>query len=67
MKAILYRGMKRNTEVNINVDEIDSLLGYRKIGCRECDGRGWWNYGPTENECGVCVDCKGTGFIYINI
>jgi hypothetical protein len=27
------------------------------IACLECGGSGRWGYGPTEAECGPCVDC----------
>ena len=63
MKAILYTGRKRDIEVEINIRPNE--LGIYKTGCRECGGTGWWPYGPTEKEQGPCVDCKGTGQIYI--
>lgn len=37
------------------------------IVCFECVGSGDWPYGPTEAECGPCVDCKGTGRILVSI
>lgn len=32
-----------------------------QVPCHECLGTGWWGYGPTIDECGPCVGCKGTG------
>ena len=64
MKAILYVGFKRDHEIQINI--YPNELGIYKTVCTECGGTGWWPYGPTEDECGICIDCKGTGQIYIN-
>lgn len=63
MKAILYVGLKRDHEIEINI--YPNELGIYKTGCLECGGTGWWPYGPTEDECGICIDCKGTGQIWI--
>ena len=62
MKAILYLGFKRETEVEINI--YPNELGIYKTGCPECGGTGWWDYGPSEEE-GPCIGCKGTGQIWI--
>jgi len=62
VKAILYRGPKREIEIEINIRP--NKTGIYKTGCRECGGTGWWNYAYPEEE-GECVDCKGTGQIYI--
>lgn len=37
------------------------------VACHECSGSGWWGYGPTEEECGPCVDCKGTGREWVGL
>lgn len=41
----------------------DSLLGYKLVSCFECDGTGIF----TGMEEEICVNCKGTGKIYINV
>lgn len=66
MKSIIYTGWYRTTEVKIDVDENDSLVGYKHINCLECNGTGIWDfveYIPLDK----CVNCKGTGKILINV
>lgn len=66
MKAILYVGWGRETEVEIEVNKCDSELGFTYIKCLECDGSGVWDfieYIPSDK----CVDCKGTGKVLINV
>lgn len=66
MKAILYVGYYRNTEIAITIDKVDIFNGYKAIKCLECEGTGIWNYIDyisTED----CVCCKGTGNILINV
>ena len=62
MKAILYLGFKRDKEREINI--YPNELGIYKTGCFECEGTGWWGYGPPGTE-GPCNVCKGTGQIFI--
>ena len=38
-----------------------------QIACHECAGSGWWGYGPTEDECGPCIVCKGTGREWVGL
>lgn len=38
-----------------------------RIACHECGGSGWWGYGPVEETCGPCVDCKGTGRVWVGL
>lgn len=38
-----------------------------QVPCHECLGTGWWGYGPTEEECGPCIDCKGTGREWVGL
>lgn len=38
-----------------------------QIACLECSGSGWWGYGPTEADNGECVDCKGTGRVWVGL
>lgn len=44
---------------------------FGKIPCPECGGTGVWDYYPsgykhTDGDM-VCVDCKGTGFMFIDL
>ena len=66
MKALLYVGFYRNTEVPIEINNKDIVNGYKHVKCLECEGTGIWNfldYLPAED----CVNCKGTGKILINV
>lgn len=38
-----------------------------KINCIECNGTGWWAYGPEEEEPGPCVPCKGAGQVMVGL
>ena len=38
-----------------------------QIGCRERGGSGWWGYGPIEDVNGPCIDCKGTGRVWVGL
>jgi hypothetical protein len=38
-----------------------------RISCYECAGSGWWGYGPVEETNGECIDCKGTGRIWVGL
>lgn len=40
---------------------------FGQFACRECAGTAWWGYGPTPAECGPCVDCKGTGRVWVGL
>ena len=42
------------------------MNGVGETDCLECDGLGYWGFGPTEEENGCCVDCKGTGKILVS-
>ncbi len=61
-KGIVYRGLNYVTPVEVVVTKICSGVG--QIKCIECEGTGWWAYGPTEED-GPCIECKGTGKIYV--
>lgn len=66
MKAIVYLGFERNTEIHIEVNEYDSEIGFTYVNCFECNGTGVWNfvdYIPVDK----CINCKGTGKLLINI
>lgn len=38
-----------------------------QVWCIECSGSGWWGYGPVASTCGPCVDCKGTGRVWVGL
>lgn len=38
-----------------------------KVSCHECGGTGWWGYGPVPETCGPCVNCKGTGLVWVGL
>lgn len=63
-KAIVYRGMLRETAVPVLLEMITPEIA--KIDCIECGGSGRWDFGPTPETCGPCVDCKGTGKIFVS-
>ena len=48
MKAILYLGLKREIEIEINIHPDET--GIYKTGCAECEATGWWGYGPPGTE-----------------
>lgn len=67
---IAYRGFYRNTEVE--VEPLDMGNGVGQVPCFECGGDGDWSkYHPdpeiTHKDQCPCVDCKGTGKVYISI
>lgn len=38
-----------------------------QVSCHECFGTGYWGYGPADETCGPCVDCKGTGLEWVGL
>ncbi len=44
----------------------DIKNGYMEVPCNECEGSGYWGFGPPGTE-GDCVDCKGTGKRWVNL
>ena len=80
MKATLFVGWYRTTECEIDITKEDVMNGYCQICCGECDGTGifmvpdgvigttyQWPHNPCPEKPTQCVDCKGTGKIYINV
>mgnify|MGYP000709281411 CR=1 FL=1 len=64
---IAYVGFLRDTEVEVT--PVDVGCGAGQVPCFECGGDGDWTKYHPEPELGPfpCVDCKGTGRIYISI
>lgn len=62
---IAYLGWSRETEVECN--PIDKGCGAGEVDCFECGGDGDWTKYHPESEPTVCVDCKGTGKIFVAI
>ena len=52
-----HKGVKRDVTI--------LFPGVGECDCLECDGSGWWDYGPPGTECD-CVDCKGTGRVLVS-
>ncbi len=38
-----------------------------QVDCPECGGTGWWDFGPSASTNGPCVDCKGTGSVWVGL
>ena len=38
-----------------------------QVYCVECQGSGWWGYGPDETVNGRCNHCKGTGLMWVGL
>ena len=64
MKAITYLGFSRNTEMEENITNQNIKDGYTKVICYECQGSKIFTY--PDKEIVSCLNCKGTGKIYIN-
>lgn len=61
------RGMMRETVVLCDVDTSAGIAG--TIACLECGGDGnWGKFAPeiVGADC-PCVDCKGTGIMWVSI
>lgn len=52
---------------NVRIAAYPPAAAAGRIACHECDGSGWWGYGPTEDENGPCVVCKGTGREWVGL
>ena len=62
--TVWWKGMRHQGRLQ-NITFL--MQGVGETDCLECGGSGWWGFGPTEDECGPCVDCKGTGRILVGI
>lgn len=68
MLCDLYVGFKRETLVHSTIDLVDGgLSGVGKINCLECGGDGDWTKFFPENGPQACVDCKGTGKVWVSV
>lgn len=38
-----------------------------RVACLECHGSGWWGFGPDESVNGPCIECKGTGRVWVGL
>lgn len=61
----VWCGWTRETEVPSAV--FDCGAGAGQIPCLECGGTGDWTPFHPENIPTECVDCKGTGLIFVSI
>lgn len=64
---IAYLGFYRNTEVEC--EPVDMGCGAGQVDCFECGGDGDWTKYHPEPHLGPspCVNCKGTGKIFVSI
>jgi hypothetical protein len=60
-RVIYHRGCNH---VGVKRKVVILFPGVGECDCLECEGSGWWNYGPLGTECD-CVDCKGTGRVLV--
>ncbi len=62
-----YCALNCDTIIEVNVHEIGAGAG--RVPCFECEGDGNWGKFAPEivGSDGLCVDCKGTGFILISV
>ena len=65
MKATIYCGWTRTTEVEVAVEDIGCGAG--RINCLECRGSGVWAFMEPEIPASECADCKGTGSVLVSI
>lgn len=43
----------------------DSAVG--QVACHECFGSGWWGWVGQPDVDGPCIDCKGTGRLWVGL
>lgn len=70
MQVIVPRGFQRETDHLTDMQLIDAYLGVGQCDCPECSGTGDWTpFYPEElpPNSMPCVECKGTGKIYIGV
>ena len=60
-------GMTRGEDENTRIASYPPGATVGRIACHECAGSGWWGYGPTEDENGPCIVCKGTGREWVGL
>jgi hypothetical protein len=60
------RGFKRETTIFQSVDMREQIAG--QTHCSECGGSGdWTQFHPEPDGPIACVECKGTGLIWVSI
>lgn len=52
---------------HVRLVSMDTRKPVGQINCVECDGTGWWAYAAYAVEPDICVDCKGTGRMYVGL
>lgn len=69
--ATLYLGFSRSTPYAVTFHKMEPEIGAALCDCPECGGDGdWTKFYPepeTLTEPMKCVDCKGTGRIWVAI
>jgi len=61
--VVVYLGRKRDRPLLRKARVITPEIS--QVDCFECGGTGDWPYGSTPETCGPCIDCKGTGKIFV--
>lgn len=64
IKANSYHGFYRNTIIKHYISKQDIINGYKKVICFECNGSKIFTY--PDDTIDSCINCKGTGYVYIN-
>ena len=66
MKVEVVCGLYRNTFAKrwANRKHLASL-GVLRVKCFECEGSGWWGFMKPDVPGAPCINCKGTGKVYI--
>lgn len=65
--VVVPRGFSRMSDAHVGVVTAAEVeRGATTVRCIECSGSGFWNFGPAGTE-GDCVECKGTGRLWISL
>jgi DnaJ-class molecular chaperone len=59
-----YVALNNDTAVKCEVEIIGTIAG--RTACFECGGTGQWPWHP-DGQVRQCVDCKGTGKVYVSV
>ena len=57
----------RRDREHVRLVSMDTRSPTGQITCVECGGTGWWAYAAYAMPPGPCVDCKGTGRVYVGL
>lgn len=57
----------RHTREHVRLVSVPDDAVAHRIACLECMGTGWWDFAPYVVPGGPCVDCKGTGRVWVGL